>query len=176
MLSWLPIARDLSHKEQRRVAWRITWVGFILVTGIMILGFFTVRNVAPQREFLVIGVSIVVIVSSLVHRSPEPVKSDEPAVQRALRMAIHPLAVPVMINPAGLGLLLLAAAFVRDIPTYFSFFGVVCAIFFIMFGLMVLWGRSKRIPSAVIQIFGEVFAILLVLLVLLFFQSLDHTV
>lgn len=163
VLAWMNIAPGLSGQEQRQVAWRITWVSMVMVLGIMFLGFFTVRNITPQRELLGIGVAIVVIVSSLVQRTPQPVASDEPPFRKAMRMAIYPLAVPTMINPAGLGILIVVATFVEDVPRYMAFFGTVVVVFFINFGLMLVVGRTHRtISSGVTLLLGEVFAILLV--------------
>ena len=163
VLAWLPVAEGLSRQERRRVAWRITCVSLVMVVGLMIMGYFFVGNITPQKQWLGMGASIVLIVSSLVHRSPEPPVSDEPAFHRAMRMAIHPLAVPVMINPAGLGIILIVATFVRDGASYFLFFGLVLLMFFINFGLMVWLGRfHKEVPTAVTRLIGEVFAILLV--------------
>lgn len=120
-LSWLSIAHGLNHQEQRQVAWRITWVSIGLIAIIILLGFLTVRKIAPQKEYIVIGACIVLIASALFQRPLEPVVTDEPPIVRAKMMAIHPLAVPIMINPMGLGLLMIVAAFVRDTASYISF-------------------------------------------------------
>lgn len=175
-LSWLFIAHDLNRQEQRQVAWRITWVSIALIAIIIFLGFFTVRAIAPQREYIVIGACIVLIVSTLFQRLPEPVVTDEPPIVRAKRMAIHPLAVPIMINPMGLGLLMIVAAFVRDAGSYISFFALVIGMFLINFVLMLLLGRIKReFPKVIILLFGEIFAILLVSFGIYFiFRSLSN--
>lgn len=163
VMAWLPVAHNLNRQEQRRVAWRVTWVGLVMVAVIMILGYLFIGNITPQKEWLGIGASIVLIVSSLAHRSPEPIVSDEPAFKRAMRMAIHPLTVPVMINPAGLGIIIIVATFVRDIPSYILFFGFVILMFLINFVLMLWLGRRhKEASAAVVQLIGEVFVILLV--------------
>ena len=163
IMAWMNIAIDLTAKEQRRVAWRITWVGMVMVIGIMFLGFFTVKNIAPQKEWVAIGASFVLIVSTLAHRSPEPQVSDEPPFQKAMRMAVYPLAVPTMINPAGLGILIIVSAYVSEPAPYLTFFGVVAFIFLINFGLMLLVGHYHRgMSTAVMALVGQVFAILLV--------------
>lgn len=143
-LSWLSIARDLNYKEQREVAWRITWVSMAIIAVIIFLGFFTIRNIAPQREWIVMGASVVLIVSVLFHRPLEPITSNEPPIIRAKRMAIYPLAVPTMINAMGLGLLMIVATFVRDAGYYTAFFGLVIGVFLMNFVLMLLLDRIKR--------------------------------
>lgn len=163
VLAWMNIAPDLTPLERRRVAWRVTWVGMVMVAGIMFLGFFTFRNIAPQKEFLAIGAAVVVIVSSLFHRTPQPEDSNEPHFRRAMRMAIYPLAAPIMINPAGLAILIIVAIYVEKPIPYLSFFGSVGIIFGINFGLMLLLGRIQRHLSAgVTLLIGEIFAILMV--------------
>jgi multiple antibiotic resistance protein len=164
------IAKELTPQERFRVSFRVLWVGLVMVLGIMILGILTIRNIAPQREFLVIGAAVVLIVSTLVHRSPQPSPAPgELPGQKALRMAVYPLVVPTMINPAGLGLLMIAAAYVRDLTAYLTFFGIVALVFLINFGIMLLLGRfNKGASVAVTQLVGEVFAILLVTLGIFF--------
>jgi multiple antibiotic resistance protein len=169
-LAWLNLAKELTQQERLRVSLRVLWVGLVMVLGIMVLGFLTIRNIAPQREFLVIGAAVVLIVSSLVHRSPQPspVPGELPG-QKVMRMAVYPLVIPTMINPAGLGLLMIAAAYIRDIAEYFTFFGIVALVFLINFGIMLLFGRfNKGLSVAVTQLVGEVFAILLVTLGIFF--------
>lgn len=175
-LSWLTFAQNLNRRERFRVAWRITWVSMVLVAGIMMLGFVTVKNVAPQKEWLGIGAAVVLMVSALSHRAPELGISDQNAYEQAMKMAIHPLAVPIMINSGGLGILLIASAYVRDVGAYSTFFGVVILIFFVNFGLMLFLGRFTRaLPVALINLLGEIFAILLVSLsVYYIFRSLNN--
>ena len=156
-------SHELNRQEQREVAWRVTWVSMVVIVVIIFLGLFTIRNITPDREWIVIGASVVLIVSALFHKPPEPIISNEPPIVRARRMAIYPLAVPTMINPMGLGLLMIVATFERDSAHWIAFFALVIGIFFINFLLMLLLGRIRReIPMGIIILFGEIFAILLV--------------
>ncbi|MFA7468503.1 MAG: MarC family protein [Desulfotomaculaceae bacterium] len=165
-LAWMRVARDLNFREQIQVSLRVFWVGVVIVASIMALGFITIPRIAPESEFLSIGAGIVIIVSSLTFRTPrESVAEKRSPLQKALRIAIYPLAVPTMINAVGLGLLMLVAAYIRDFETYLNFFGIVILVFLLNFGVMLLLGRFYKAPSqAVMQLIREIFAILLVAL------------
>ena len=101
-LAWLVVARDLSPVQRRQVAWRTVWIGMVISIGIMALGF-SIRNILPQLEWIAIGVGLVLIVSTLNPRVPQIATATRLTQGRSImEIAAFPLAVPTMINPAGM--------------------------------------------------------------------------
>jgi multiple antibiotic resistance protein len=166
VVAYLAMTQGASMAIRRRVA-VITVVAAtttaiaLIFGGALLLTLFHVNG-----SSLVIAGGLVMVVYGLRQVVEEPEHDEEPVTlsdQALLRAAIHPLAVPVLLNPAGI-----AAAMILSLEVVESGGYVPAALIVLAFGaldlavLLIANRAAHRVPYGAITILEKVFGTLLV--------------
>ena len=114
-MTYMPIAQALPPAIQRQLARRTILVGFIVAVGLMLLGGGIVQKFHLSSAVLLMGVGVTYFVQALPMLLAGP--SDLSAlteIKEPRRLAISPLAVPALISPLAVALLLGVSAGMKD--------------------------------------------------------------
>jgi multiple antibiotic resistance protein len=138
-LSYLPLARELPPNLQRKLACHTVIAGFLVAAALMVIGKGIVQSLQLNQQILLLAVGVTYTVLAFPMLLAEPGDlPPPPQMKDPLRLAISPLAVPVMISPLAVATLLSVSASVPDLITTLVFLGIVLAILLLNFGVMVL--------------------------------------
>jgi multiple antibiotic resistance protein len=160
---YMPIAYHLPPDIQRKLALRTVLVGLIVAVAVILLGFGIVQNFHLNLAVLLLaaGLTYIVLAFPVVLAGPSDIVPPPP-VKDPLRLAISPLAVPVMITPLGIATLLSASAFVSDWVAILIFLSLVVAMLVINFVVMVLSTRlAQYITRPILEVFQKIFGFVL---------------
>ncbi len=162
-LGYLPLACALPPNLQRKLACHTVLAGFLVAVALMVIGKGIVQNLRLNQQILLLAVGVTYTVLAVPMLLAEP--SDfppPPQIKDPLRLAISPLAVPVMISPLAVATLLSVSAFVTDLITILVFFGIVLATLLLNFGVMVLSTHLARyITRPLLEVLQKIFGFIL---------------
>lgn len=163
MLSYMPIARHLPYVQQRQLAWRTVWDGFIIAVVILLLGRGIVQNFRLSLATLLLaaGVAYVVLSIPMLLVGPSDIPPT-PQIHDPWRLALSPLAVPAMISPLGIATLFSVSAFALNLLALFAFLGIVVVVLAINFGAMLLSTRiAHYLTQPILEVFQHIFGVIL---------------
>jgi len=159
-MTYIPIAQALPPAMRRQLARRTILVGFIVAVGLMLIGGGIVQSLHLSSEVLLMGVGVTYFVQALPMLLAGPSDlSTLTEIKEPWRLAISPLAVPALISPLAVALLLGVSAFVPSLTAALLFVGMVGAVLIIDLGLMlsftyVVQYLTKPILEMLQKIFG----------------------
>ena len=112
LVPFLDLTREMDGDTQRKVAQRMVQTGVATALILVALGWFLMRLLHFSAGAANIAGGIVLLLLAL-HMLVSPGKEDhhEKASGRdAMQMALYPLAVPYMLNPAGIAAIVIASS------------------------------------------------------------------
>ncbi|MBK5109333.1 MAG: MarC family protein [Anaerolineales bacterium] len=117
LVPFIDLTKDMDSETQRKVAQRMVQTGVTTALILAVLGWFLMRLLHFSTGAANIAGGIVLLLLAL-HMLVSPGKDDhhEKATGRdAMQMALYPLAVPYLLNPAGIAALVIASSEVDSI-------------------------------------------------------------
>ena len=117
LVPFIDLTKDMDSETQRKVAQRMVQTGVTTALILAVLGWFLMRLLHFSSGAANIAGGIVLLLLAL-HMLVSPGKDDhhEKATGRdAMQMALYPLAVPYLLNPAGIAALVIASSEVDSI-------------------------------------------------------------
>ena len=117
LVPFIDLTKDMDSETQRKVAQRMVQTGVTTALILAVLGWFLMRLLHFSAGAANIAGGIVLLLLAL-HMLVSPGKDDhhEKATGRdAMQMALYPLAVPYLLNPAGIAALVIASSEVDSI-------------------------------------------------------------
>lgn len=117
LVPFIDLTKDMDGETQRKVARRMVQTGVTTALILAVLGWFLMRLLHFSAGAANIAGGIVLLLLAL-HMLVSPGKDDhkEKAHGRdAMQMALYPLAVPYLLNPAGIAALVIASSEVDSI-------------------------------------------------------------
>jgi len=163
VMSYMPIACNLAPAMQRKLAWRTFVAGLIVVVVLLAIGKGMVQNFRLNQNVLLMAVGVAYVAQALaILLTRQGDISSSSQMRDPLWLALSPLAVPAMITPLGVAMLLSVSAFVSDLMSILVFFGLVVAILAIDFGAMLLSTYvAQYITRPVLEVFQKIFGFVL---------------
>jgi len=119
LVPFLDLTRDLDADTQRKVARRMVQTGVVTALILVFLGWLLMRllHFTPGAANIAGGIVLMLLA---LHMLVSPGKEDhhEKATGRdAMQMALYPLAVPYLLNPAGIAVLVIASGDITAVET-----------------------------------------------------------
>ncbi|HSG16096.1 MAG TPA: MarC family protein [Anaerolineae bacterium] len=181
LVPFLDLTKGMEAETQRTVAGRMvrTAVGVALI--LVLLGGFLMKllHFTPGALSIAGGIVFMLLALHMITGANKSSDHDEHAADRdPMRMALYPLAVPYLLNPAGIATLVIASGEADTVPMYAVLIGLV-----LLMGVvdMLVFGNINKLskhldPSRMVVtevVFGVLLAALAVQLVLDGLADLD---
>jgi small neutral amino acid transporter SnatA (MarC family) len=163
--AYLEVTHGASPELRRTVAIRTVLAATITALALVVLGVVIIRLLHLSSSGLVIGGSIVMLAVGLrTVLQPDPPEDHESrSPDTILRQAIHPLAVPTLLNPAGIAAAILLSAEIAASGGFIVSIGIVVGIAALdLVVLLALARYGDRVHLDAIVILERVFGMLLV--------------
>ena len=113
LVPFLELTSDMSHPTRRRVIRKMLVTASIVAVFLLILGGLLTRLLHFSKGALGIASGIILLiiaVGMVISRDPSAAPEPTPTVADPMRLAVYPLAVPYLLNPAGIVVLVTASA------------------------------------------------------------------
>jgi len=166
VVAYLAMTHGAAPAIRRQVAIRTVLAATATAIALVFGGALLLRLFHIESEALIIAGGLVMIVYGLMSVIEGPLHEDahETLSDAALlRAAIFPLAVPLLLNPAGIAAAMILSVELVESGGYVATALVVLAIAVIDLAVLLFAGRAgHRIPFAAITILEKVFGTLLV--------------
>lgn len=181
LVPFLDLTKGMEAETQRKVAGRMvrTAVGVALI--LVLLGGFLMKllHFTPGALSIAGGIVFMLLALHMITGANKSSDQVEHAADRdPMRMALYPLAVPYLLNPAGIATLVIASGEADTVPMYAVLIGLV-----LLMGVvdMLVFGNINKLskhldPSRMVVtevVFGVLLAALAVQLVLDGLADLD---
>jgi small neutral amino acid transporter SnatA (MarC family) len=117
LVPFLDLTKDMEGDLQRKVAQRMIRVAVTTALILAVLGWFLMRLLHFSSGAANIAGGIVLLLLAL-HMLVSPGKDDHHDIasgRDAMQMALYPLAVPYMLNPAGIAAIVIASSEVNSV-------------------------------------------------------------
>jgi small neutral amino acid transporter SnatA (MarC family) len=127
LVPFMDLTRDLEEKQQRKVAQQMVRTGVGTALLLVFLGWFLMRLLHFTPGAANIAGGIVLLLLAL-HMLVSPGKEDHQEKSRGrdlMQMALYPLAVPYLLNPAGIAALVIASSEINSVVYLFILVGLV---------------------------------------------------
>lgn len=162
-IRYLPIAQALPPKIRRKLACRTVLVAFVVAALLMLLGSGVVRQFHLGRSTLLMGVGVAYVVLAIPMLLAEPGDGSVPlSTKEPLRLAISPLAVPAVISPLAVVLLLDISAFENRLIATLIFCGMMVIVLLIDLGLMLLFTTvAQYLTKPILEVLQKIFGFIL---------------
>ena len=162
-ISYLPIAQTLPPQMRRKLACRTVLVAFVVAALLMLLGNGIVRQFHLSQPVLLMGVGVtyIVLAISMLLAQPED-RFVSTSTKEPLQLAISPLAVPGVISPLAVVLLLDVSAFENRLIATLIFSGMVVVVLLIDLGLMLLsTAVAQYLTRSILEVLQKIFGFIL---------------
>ena len=175
LVPFLDLTKGMDEETQKAVATRMINTAVVVALLLVVLGGFLMKLLHFSPGALSIAGGIVFLLLSLhmiVHSGNSAEHEEEKASGRDWKqLALYPLAVPYLLNPAGIAVIVIASGEADSIPMYALLIGLVLLMWgFDMLVFRNLNALSKHLdPSRMVVtevVFGVLLAALAVQLVL----------
>jgi small neutral amino acid transporter SnatA (MarC family) len=113
LVPFLQLTSDMSHPTRKRVIRKMLTTASIVAAALLILGGALTRLLHFSKGALGIASGIILLiiaVGMVISRNPSAAPEPVPAVADPMRIAVYPLAVPYLLNPAGIVVLVTVSA------------------------------------------------------------------
>ncbi len=166
LVPFLEATSGMSQDTQRRVVRKMLTTAGIVSLALLILGGLLTRllHFSPGALGISSGIILLIIAVTMVLSQPDSNSGghQQPANQDPMKLAVFPLAVPYLLNPAGIVVLVTASAEAASI----SVFAVTVGILIVIFALDVATFRwavhvSNHLDQSRMLITEKVFGFLL---------------
>jgi len=127
LVPFIDLTKDMESDMQRRVAQRMVRTGVTTAIFLAVLGWFLMRLLHFSAGAANIAGGIVLLLLAM-HMLVSPGREDhhtKASGRDAMQMALYPLAVPYMLNPAGIAALVIASSEINSIPDGILLLGLV---------------------------------------------------
>jgi multiple antibiotic resistance protein len=127
LVPFMDLTRDLEREQQRKVAQQMVRTGVGTALLLVFLGWFLMRLLHFTPGAANIAGGIVLLLLAL-HMLVSPGKEDHQEKSRGrdlMQMALYPLAVPYLLNPAGIAALVIASSEINSVVYLFILVGLV---------------------------------------------------
>jgi multiple antibiotic resistance protein len=165
-LAYTTITRSLPADAQRKLAWRTVLVGGLFAVLVLLIGGGIARQFAVRQEVLLIAAGVAFASRAFSMLSATPTDMPEPPkITDPMRLAISPLALPIMISPVGVVALFIVAMEGPGLGESLAFVALVAGILALNLGAMLLSRHIARyITMPVLELVQQVFGILILAL------------
>ena len=164
LVPFLELTKDLKPDTQKAVANKMVQTGLTTALILAVLGWFLMRLLHFTPGAANIAGGIVLLLLAL-HMLVSPGKTDhhEKASGRdPMKMAVYPLAVPYLLNPAGIAALVIASNDADSLLTWIIFIGLVLLVGAINFAVFRNMDKlAKHLDPSRLAITEAVFGVLL---------------
>jgi len=174
LVPFLDLTKEMDAETQRKVAGNMVRTAVVVALLLVILGGFLMKllHFTPGALSIAGGIVFLLLALHMIVGANKSSDHDEHAGDRnPLQMALYPLAVPYLLNPAGIATLVIASGEANTVPLYAILIGLV-----LLMGLldMLIFGNISKLskhldPSRMVVtevVFGVLLAALAVQLVL----------
>lgn len=127
LVPFMDLTRDLEREQQRKVAQQMVRTGVGTALLLVFLGWFLMRLLHFTPGAANIAGGIVLLLLAL-HMLVSPGKEDHQEKSRGrnlMQLALYPLAVPYLLNPAGIAALVIASSEINSVVYLFILVGLV---------------------------------------------------
>jgi len=127
LVPFIDLTKDMESDIQRKVAQRMVRTGVTTAIFLAVLGWFLMRLLHFSAGAANIAGGIVLLLLAM-HMLVSPGREDhdtKASGRDAMQMALYPLAVPYMLNPAGIAALVIASSEINSIPDGILLLGLV---------------------------------------------------
>ena len=127
LVPFMDLTRDLEREQQRKVAQQMVRTGVGTALLLVFLGWFLMRLLHFTPGAANIAGGIVLLLLAL-HMLVSPGKEDHQEKSRGrnlMQLALYPLAVPYLLNPAGIAALVIASSEIYSVVYLFILVGLV---------------------------------------------------
>ena len=164
LVPFIDLTKNMDGEMQRKVAQRMVQTGVTTALILAVLGWFLMRLLHFTAGAANIAGGIVLLLLAL-HMLVSPGKDDhhEKASGRdAMQMALYPLAVPYLLNPAGIAALVIASSEIDSIITGALIVGLVLIVGAIDFAIFRNMDKlARHLDPSRLVITEAVFGVLL---------------
>lgn len=144
LVPFLELTSALDHATRAKVIRKMLTTAAVVAVGLIVLGEILQKLLHFSTGSLAIagGVILFVISASMVLRSDQPDTHNSDRVSREpMRLAVFPLAVPYLLNPTGVVVLVVISADSRSLAGLALALGLLAAVLAI--DLVVFWWANK---------------------------------
>jgi multiple antibiotic resistance protein len=164
LVPYIELTKDLEAETQRRVADRMVRTALVTALVLVVIGWLLMHllhftsgaaNVAGGIVLLLLALRMLV--------SPGKTDHEEQAADRdPMQMAVYPLAVPLLLNPAGIAVLVIASADLDSLLSALLWIGLVLLVTVINFATFRNMDKlSKHLDPSRLMVTEAVFGVLL---------------
>jgi multiple antibiotic resistance protein len=181
LVPFLDLTAEMEEETVKKVARKMVFTGVVVALILVLLGGFLMKllHFTPGALSIAGGIVFMLLALHMIVGSSKEDDHHEKATNRdAMKMALYPLAVPYLLNPAGIAVLVIASGDADTIPLY-----AILIVLVLLMGAfdMLVFGNigklSKHLdPSRMVVtevVFGVLLAALAVQLVLDGLADLD---
>ena len=165
LVPFLDLTRGMEAETQKQVANRMVRTAVVTALLLVALGWFLMRllHFTPGAANVAGGIILLLLALHMLLSPAKKTEHHEDASGRdALQMAIYPLAVPYLLNPAGIATLVVASSEIDTILTAVMVFGLVLLIAAIDFAVFRNMDKlAKHLDPSRLAITEAVFGVLL---------------
>ena len=165
LVPFLDLTRGMEAETQKQVANRMVRTAAVTALLLVALGWFLMRllHFTPGAANVAGGIILLLLALHMLLSPAKKTEHHEDASGRdALQMAIYPLAVPYLLNPAGIATLVVASSEIDTILMAVMVFGLVLLIAAIDFAVFRNMDKlAKHLEPSRLVITEAVFGVLL---------------
>ncbi|MGX7681664.1 MarC family protein [Jatrophihabitans sp. DSM 45814] len=165
LVPFLELTDGMDPATRSRVSKKMLTTGATVAVLLVLLGGLLTRLLHFSRGALGVagGIILLIIAVSMVLKSQEPeAEHPAPSATDPMKLAVFPLAVPYLVNPAGIVLLVTISAETRSLGLAAIMFGMLVLVFVIDF-LVFRWANrvSEHLDQTRMLLTEKVFGFLL---------------
>jgi len=119
LVPFLDLTRDLDGDTQRKVAQRMVQTGVVTALILVFLGGLLMRllHFSPGAANIAGGIVLLLLALHMLISPGKEDHHDKATGRDAMQMALYPLAVPYLLNPAGIAVLVIASGDITAVET-----------------------------------------------------------
>jgi len=132
LVPFLEATSGMSHDTQQRVVRKMLTTAAIVSAALLILGGLLTRllHFSPGALGVASGIILLIIAVTMVLSQPDSNSGGhQPGNQDPMKLAVFPLAVPYLLNPAGIVVLVTGSAEAASISVFAATVGILIVIF-----------------------------------------------
>jgi multiple antibiotic resistance protein len=119
LVPFLDLTRDMDGDTQRKVAQRMVQTGVTTALILVFLGWLLMRllHFTPGAANIAGGIVLLLLALHMLVSPGKEDHHDKATGRDAMQMALYPLAVPYLLNPAGIAVLVIASGDIASVET-----------------------------------------------------------
>ena len=119
LVPFLDLTRDMDGDTQRKVAQRMVQTGVVTALLLVFLGWLLMRllHFSPGAANIAGGIVLLLLALHMLVSPGKEDHHDKATGRDAMQMALYPLAVPYLLNPAGIAVLVIASGDIASVET-----------------------------------------------------------